>query len=265
MRKHSLSETHKLYFISGVLAAHANSPELGFRQKDLRFYIELFSNWMESTLKDSSLLIHNAQISRFLIEMEKNGLIKKLRSSSPPRYQLTRVGVIELFSTLVSPEEILPLEHFYFLHYVIDNYGNQIADLANQDRGLFSGSLKIEFDSLRDPKRLIEKQIRFVDREISKLALRIDEGLKASQLAIEKFKKNHSLKEVIEEITKKYPYELNNQKPLPELMSEIPESRSRWELEQGALERAHKLWTPLKSYFESYRASLLQIRSRQDG
>ena len=55
---------------------------------------------------------------------------------------------------------------------------------------------------------------------------------------------------------KKYPYELNSQRPLSELMANIPEMQGRWELTRGGKARAEILWQPV---LELWRLYLKQI------
>ena len=66
MRKSSLALHYQAYFHAATLGAESNFRHRGFRQKDFRFLLELFANWMECSLPGGGLGLHNAQVARYL-------------------------------------------------------------------------------------------------------------------------------------------------------------------------------------------------------
>ena len=60
-------ERNQLFVATAVVAAHANVSKGGFRQRDVKFWIELFSNWVESALPAEVLEVQNNQILRYII------------------------------------------------------------------------------------------------------------------------------------------------------------------------------------------------------
>src|SRR4051812_38457160 len=113
MRKDSVLDQFRIYFDTAVLGAHFNFRGSGFRQKDVRFLVELFTNWMESTLGELTLSVHNAQISRYLQDLDRKKLVARTTRERVPRYQLTRQGLVRLLSELVERAPVLPLEQFF--------------------------------------------------------------------------------------------------------------------------------------------------------
>ena len=95
-RRESIQTTNEPYFLAAVLAAQFQFQKAGFRQKDVRFLIELFSNWMEASLGDVTLPVQNVQIARYLEQLTASGVAKKLRGKNPPRYELSRPGMGKL-------------------------------------------------------------------------------------------------------------------------------------------------------------------------
>lgn len=253
MRKDAVLAHQSVYFRAGAIAAHAHLYQEGFRQKDLRFYIELFSNWMETTLEGPSLEIHNVQISRFLEGLVKEGFCRKGMQKGNPSYRLTRAGIIGLFGDLVNREHFLPLEQFFFLHFIVESYGQVISDLVEKEGLDFPKALKFELDYLRDPKQLVARQLKFVDKEIAKLELRVKDACDASALARSLFDKEVKTGEIIEEVQKRFPYELNNLKPFKDLLRQVPSSLRRWELVEGAEKRGLALWKPMLEFLVAYR------------
>jgi len=55
-----------------------------------------------------------------------------------------------------------------------------------------------------------------------------------------------SVDAVVDEIQHKVPYQLNNQKPMHELVKETPDENWLWELEAGSNKRAASMWVPLR-------------------
>ena len=87
MRRNSLADQYRPLFAAGVLAAHFTRLRRGFRPKDFRFLVELFSNWMEATIGDTSLPLQNVQVGRYLERLRAKGLMKKTRGEGVARYE----------------------------------------------------------------------------------------------------------------------------------------------------------------------------------
>ena len=72
------------------------------------------------------------------------------------------------------------------------------------------------------------------------------------------FAQGAKIEAVVLELEKKYPYELNSQKPLSELFSDIPADIAQWELMHGNAKRVSEMWEPskllLKTYLEGLKA-----------
>lgn len=221
--------------------------------------LELFANWMECVLPQSGLLIHNVQISRYLDDLVTEGFVRRLQKSRTPRYLLTRSGIVEILSRMTTLPRLLPLEQFFFVHYFIENYGMKIDELVREEGVYFPPALRMEVETLRSPELLLQRQLSYLDQEISKLETRVDEALRAAELAQWHLQKGSSIETVVTEIQSRYPYELNNQKPLHELYSEIPKGMREWELTEGSSRRAKRLWRPLLDHLTRHRAVLQKL------
>lgn len=256
MRRHSLFETHSLYASAALVGAHANAGEQGFRQKDFRFLIELFSNWMAVTLASSSLDVHNTQIQRQLEELTRLGFLRKHLRGRVPRYHLTPHGLLETCRRLTQREHVGRIEDFYFLYFFVSTYRDRIAALTEGKSMTFARSLRVELEHILSPTRLLQNQIELVKRELEKLGARVKEGIAAGELAKNGFDSEHPISAIISAIEKQFPYELNNQKPLSELMAELPPEVQRWELETGPRVRAERLWSPTRDLLAAYLKTL---------
>ncbi|MEQ1875420.1 MAG: hypothetical protein ABL958_02160 [Bdellovibrionia bacterium] len=252
MRRNSFFQAHSVYADAALIGAHANAAEGGFRQRDFTFLIELFSNWMDATLEGQSIPVHNTQSLRLLEESTRQGWLKKIARPRAPRYVLTPAGLVETAKRLVNRTHIGRLEEFFFLYFFVNTYRQRISDLTDGKSMTFAATMKVELEHTLDPSALLSRQIALVKKEISKLEERVREGFAASSLATDGFKGGQTLAHVIDDVQRHFPYELNNQKPLPELMSGLPEGVQRWELEEGPRKRAERLWNPSKKLLKSY-------------
>lgn len=252
MSKH---KAFKPFLYASVLAAHAGLQDKGFRQKDVKYYLEVFTNWIESLLPGTAVSIQNTQIQRFLDSLVEEEILKREDKAQVPTYHLSRLGLHEIVSSLVSTD-IRPvaggLGTFLFLHHFVDLYSHQIEGLFTSGMGKVSPTFQIELKHLLNAKTMLERQKEHVKKEIEKLEWRIKEAEKASGYAKKLFNKGTTLGEVIEMVQENYPYELNYQKPMVELYKGIPDEMKRFELVDAPEKRARTLWSPLCNLFKSY-------------
>ena len=260
MRRDSLFKRQELFVCSAIIAAHASNPGEGFRQRDVRFYIELFSNWICHVLNDVALKLSNTQVLRYLEELIAEGYARQRKRKGHPRYVLTRVGLIEILKRLtLEPPQTQP-EQFFFLHSFIENYRSRLELLIEEEGSKFPLALKLEVESLLDTESLVERQIEHVERELQQLEARIRDSSRTSKLSKKLYAEGEAHEEVMNAVEKKYPYELNSQKPLTELLSGLTEEHARWELEIGSIKRAEQIWLPSRALLLSYLQSLKRLK-----
>jgi hypothetical protein len=251
MRQETVFRRLEIYIAAAAIAAHAHSAE-GFRQRDVRFLIDLCSNWTESVPGSVRPAISNVQVQRYLTELCAGGLAKKTSRNRLPSYRLTRLGLIELLSRIIHRREALPPDQFLFLYYFVSSYRDRILDLVRREGSFFPPSLKTEIEALLDDKALLREEIRRVEKRLKQTASRMSEGEETSRLTAKLFRSGLSQPEVVKEVERCYPYELNSQKPLSELIGELPAEIGRWELEVGSLRRAALLWQPARELTKVY-------------
>lgn len=242
---------------AATIGAHANLHEdgngaPGFRQKDVKFLVELFSNWVETAFQGSGVRAQNTQVMRYLQSLVEDGYARVLMRKSHPYYRLTRTGLIELVSRIVHDAARPNREHFFFLFYFIRNYQPRIEEVVKSEGRQFPYALKVELDSLLDHRTTLSRELQAAERELKKLEARIRDALKTSELISSGLKEKRPLESLVREAEKLYPYELNSQKPLTELIASIPEKTRLWELQIGNVRRAEQIWTPSKAILNVY-------------
>lgn len=265
-RNDTLFRRHEIFVAAATIAAHANCGEAGFRQRDVRFLIELFSNWVDISLQDGVLEVKNTQVQRFLEGLVADGSAKRVnRGTKQPVYRLSRLGLLDLLSRISNRPSGGRAEHFLFLHYFLCNYGPRIVELIRAEGRHFPTAMRLEIEALLDYRRLLEEEIRAVTREIRQLDERIDDAVRAGELATRLFAKGVPLDDVVLELEKKYPYELNNRKPLSELIGSVPADLGRWELTEGNLARPAQMWSPVRALFAAYLTALKKLADAPRG
>lgn len=245
---------------AAVIAAQATAAE-GFRQRDVRFFIELFSNWLESTTGVHTLTIHNTQVQRHLNALSKAKIARRI-GRSPPQFRLTPEGLVELLRRFVLRTDLMRIDDFFLAFHFLDAYGPRLRAMVTRGGTHASRLVALDLDQLVDPARLVAAERERVARELARLAVRCDESRKASALARQSLGRGAAIESVIREVEEQFPYELNSQKPLTELLSALPASWQREELVENAALRAERLWEPLRKLLTHYDAILADLRAR---
>jgi len=251
---------HMLLFHAAAIGAHARFGAHGFRQKDLRFLIELFSNWLEAALEGPSLDVDNTQIARYLTSLVTEGLAKQISGQKPPRYQLTRTGLMDCLSKLVDRPHWWPIEEFFFVYYFLESYRNRIEALIASAGTLYTGPMKLEIHQWLDLRNVVERQTQFLDMEIAKLDLRIGDCRTTSALVKQGKAKRVTTADILRQIQEQVPYQLNNQKPMAELFTETPDEDWIWEMEVGSEKRAARIFLPLKELLVHIRGQVIGLK-----
>jgi hypothetical protein len=258
--KDSIYERYDSLFAAASIASHASVQGQGFRQKQLRFLVELFSNWVELGKQNLRTSVQTTQILRYLEILIKEDFARKKKVGAHPTYKLTRHGLVFLLELIVNKNYVAHSGQFFFFYYFIKNYKHIIEKLIADEGSLFPKALKIELDLLFDEQEFLNKEINAALKEEQRLKLRINDGLSASTLTKNNLAKKIPLKQIITEIEKHHPYELNSQKPLSELINEIPAGLQQWEMEYGSYYRAQEIWSPLLGQVQHYIRELSKLK-----
>jgi hypothetical protein len=255
-----------LVFFAATLGAHAIHFETGFRQKDVRFLVELFLNWMNSKSTVESQALHNTQIMRHLERAAHEGLVKKqIKKGKQPWYRLNRGGLIEMARALTK-KEIDPFNSmgdFYFSYQFIVNYKLRIRELIQDETMVLPRAIILELEQIFDESHYLSETIRSLELELKTLKIRINDSEKTTSLYREMKKHGKDQKEIFSAIDKNYPYELHNQKRLSELLAEFPIAMAEWELGQANTNRIEMMWKPRAQILEYHLKLLKSMRQEK--
>src|SRR5260221_5820936 len=246
LRSGALFDVNEPIVTAAVIAAQATGQSEGFRQRDVRFFIELFSNWLESTTGDRALSLHNTQVQRHLEVLTRARWARRV-GRTPPRWHLTPEGLAELLRRLVHRRNLMRMDEFFLVFHFVDAYGARLRAMAAHGGSLASKLLLVDLSELLDPVRLVERERERVAREAVRLAIRSEESRLTSELTRTRLSSGMPLAEGINEIEQRYPYELNSQKPLREILSALPDPWRREELADITELRSQRFWEPLRA------------------
>ncbi len=252
--------TYRAFFVAGTLGAHSNFAKAGFRQKDVRFLIGLFLNWVESVSPGADEAIHNTQILRYLEKLKKEGFATRTGQGQSSRYFLTRAGLLELVSQLTRISSKSQFEHFFFVYFFVRTYGERLTELVRQKESRLPRSFEVELSALLDHHELLALQVRAIEIEIKKLESRIAETKAAKKMAEDFSRKGMGADEIVRLVEEQFPYELNSAKPMSDLFREIPPVQRMWELTTGNHNRVQYLLAPLKKDLQGYLETLKGLK-----
>lgn len=252
------STRHEPFLSAALMAAEATASDDGFRRRDVRFFVELFANWIAPAPGEPLVLIHNTQLMRYvdaLATMRWATVVGR----TPPRFRLTSEGLLGLLHRVGGElSQARRMDDFLFVHHFLDAYGDKLRALAQRGR-YASSQLAAELAELTSPARLIERERARVQREAARLLARVKDACDISRLARAQLQKRVPLPVVVAEVEARFPYELNHQRPLGELLKAMPEPWRREELTSTAERRANSLWLSQHALLLAYDEVLAKL------
>lgn len=248
-----------IYLPLGSLAAHTQAGQQGFRQKDVRFFSELFSNWVHVGGAGVIYALHNTQVARYMTDLVADARARRLGRSTPPRYRLTRAGMFRVLAEVTQRSYLAEPRESHLVWYFLRSYAPQIRRIVTAVGSDFSRAHALELDTLLDLKSFLTRQLQFADNEVSRLRARIDATLALHREVALMRARGSSMEDCARHVARAYPYELNAQKSFDELLLTIPEDVMEWELTDGATLRAEFVFRPIMAGIENHREFLKQL------
>ncbi len=254
----SLVNRQELFINTALLAAHS-SFKIGFRIKDISFFIDLFQSWVETSILPFTQRPQRVQLKRLVDSYVLAGYLRGERKQSRPVFALTTPGLLELLSRLVNTQDLPKGPYFFFLYYFISSYGERIKQLFTGPGQKLPYSFELELTRLLDQKNLLALELIKTQDALKKIDRRIQEARASVHLIEKERKQGRNFDLTLKDLERLYPYELNHQKPLSELIGEIPADQQLWELTTGNTRRVEHIWVSEKAILESYLKQLQRL------
>lgn len=258
-RKGTLLARDQVYLSAAILAAQASYGEEGIRQRDLKFFFELFRSWSADYFHGEISSPFNAQVARAFKRLTAQGHAKSTRRRNLPRYKLTQSGVIETLRALT--ESVCPtrIEESLFVLYFISSYKEKLSSLVHSSMREYSPAAQAEIEALLDSRRIRQALLREIDKKIALFEGQILRNSEATTRALKLHSNGATAHEIATMLQRDFPYHLNAQRPLKELYPELPPDIALWEITEGPRKRAEMLWGPLLLTLKQYREHLGKI------
>lgn len=223
---------------AALIGAYIQQAGAAFRQRDVRFLMELFWNWQSSPLTRPRLeRIHNNQIKRALSDLVSSGFA----SQRDTTYKLTRAGILHALNQIRQAGLEGRFEEFLFCRFFLKSYHERIFRLIEQDTPM-PLAFRSEVRELFDTAKLERAKREALKRERQYFEDRISETENAVRFVESGLKSKTPLPEIVQEIERRFPYELNFQRPLSQLMNVTESSLLVSELTEGNRLRMKELW-----------------------
>lgn len=261
MGRQSLFDRYSFFVAAAIIGAAANTMKRGFRQNDVRTFIEVFSNWVDATEETQSLPIQNTQISRYLEELVANGFARVVPNKSRhPVYRVTRSGLLEMASRITGFQYYSRKEHFYFVFFFAHSYGTRVMNMVKSEGKLLPLSLQLELETFFDCEALIDRQAEHVQSALKRLDKRIQEQIETQALVDELTKQGASVKNIIDEVDKAFPYGINSYRRYSEMLSAATDRQKLWEVKIGNSLRVRQIWAPARRHLLLHLEELEKLR-----
>ncbi len=261
MARQSVLDRNEPFIAAAVLTAHGQNLKHGFRQVEVRWYLELFANWIELIEERAGFSIQNNQAARYLKNLIDEGFARQVAPGKYPLYRLTRPGLFEVVSRLVSKPYFERREHFFFVYFFIRTYRRRLIKMVQMEGKRFPYTMQMELNALLDADVLLEEQIAHVRGGITKLNKRLTEQQNTLEMAAQLFKTGRTYADVVREVDKRYPFSLDPQRRYSELYKKGTEKQRIWELTEGTACRLRDLWRPSLRMLEHYLSELEALKN----
>lgn len=235
---------HETYVVAALLAAQATAEEGSFRPADVRFFFQLFTNWVEHDLLHPSQDLALTQVRRVLQRLMDAGRARATTGGRRPRYALTDTGLSALVEALVAPGPEAPprsLETSLFVLTFASLYRPVIVRRLRLETR--PPALRRRLARALEPRRMLAHARRRARDLLADLEERVAAG-RAMQRALDACPADDeaSRLETIEDLGS---YQLEATRPVAELFPALPSDVRHVELAQGPGVRAQLLFAPL--------------------
>ena len=122
MKTDAFYQKFSVFINAALIASYSSFGEEGFRQKNLKFFLELFTNWMETSFAGPGPEVQNTQISRTLSKLTEEGILKYSKESGHPLYSITSIGLLEIVTRLAGKNCQHELDSFFFLFHFVFSF-----------------------------------------------------------------------------------------------------------------------------------------------
>lgn len=242
-------------FYAALIATWLNREEKGFRQRDVKFYHDLIIDWMETCPFAKNYTIQNTQMMRFLNTLVERQWLS-IKGSNVPVYHFNNKYFMDLIKETLGQSDEDPLELFFLQFHLASVYRETLSELLFI-RGIeLTRGQKLDLDHLLNARLLLRNQRERIEREIKKIEMRTKEVEKMIEFSRTELKIKKDPLEVVKELEKKYPYQMQYQKSMSKTFQDLHPRLRSLELTVHSEKRLETLWSPMADHLQNYLKTL---------
>jgi hypothetical protein len=238
---------------AALVAAHGAHPADGFRATDVRFFFQLFDNWMESDVLRPGRDLELTQVRRALERLRAQGWAEGTSGDrrKGSRHRLTDRGLLGLVEALTDRGASRPFEEIVFVVCFAASYRDAIVSRVGGAR--LAPAARRRVAALLDSRRMLEDAKRTLRKALVDLESRIEEGTSLEDEARRGRSAGLTDGEIVRRLEALSPYQMHATRTLSSLLLSLPDDLRKFEIDGGIGLRVRLLFRPLA---DSVRAEL---------
>lgn len=247
---------------AAVIASYGVGRKGVFRQRDVRFFYDLFSNWIDPIPGSRRRVgVQNTQIARFVESLAKSGIAERETNASEgkKKYTLSFREMPKLLRQILERDySDAPAVAFFVFLFCKFYFIPFIHERMRETHKRFHTALRRLLD-IANPGLFIEAQLFYVDERLRGFDRVFAIQEEADELIEEQGFEgaaDHWLDEVETEVS----FFLHSEKPVKKLVRKGGTNRVEWEAKRGRHERLSLLWKSEVERLKIFREQLQQIR-----
>lgn len=170
MKTNTVSIQRAAILEAAILVCHALKKFGVFRARDVRLYIELFSNWIDPTSTPQQQPISNTQLGRYLKEQIRGGHLKSGRHKQKQIFRLTTLGFPKLCKSLVARNYSDRRDQCFFVLMFLTDYLRRYLREQAQLPGSTNRQLARQLLDITKPRLFIETQLYYLKEKQAAMA-----------------------------------------------------------------------------------------------
>ncbi len=240
--RQSQAQTVSTFLAAAILAAHGSRPA-GFAASDVRFFFQLFTNFVEHDLTRPGQDLAITQVVRVLARLRSSrwiatrGRSAMKRGRAGSRYVVTDLGLVGLLRDLVTEGPRRSFEEALFIATFLESYKERVWSQSKP-------ALRRALAPLLDSRAVLKIGEAHLGRVASDLEERAAGGLLLATEARETFAATRDLHKTVARLDRPGSYRLHGVRSLGELFGSLPEDVLHFEIERGFELRVRMLFEP---------------------
>jgi len=263
--KDSAAKRHDLLIAASTIGCHASSGKGGFRQRDLKRMLQFSGSWAYPEFDEGGVPVENTQIRRYLDGLVSEGFARRNARGDQPKYSLTRIGLIELVSTMVDRGFFYNKEEFFYLYFIVRDYQYGLKRVIEREGAKLSYATRLELEELFNSKAVVKRQLYYARREVKKSKKRISDQKELAAFVSQSVRNELPFDELVSLVDQRFPYCFNTALPFTQFISNLTQKQIIWELTNGCLKRCEHIWKPALEALELHVAQLERLLEKETG